>query len=130
MQMSRSWQVMMKNSLLSESTSAQKTSLQSIFRSKEYKTGEQVWTADSDATIAVLIDEGQFSFAGAGDAKPFTCGAFVGDMFALLNDEPLTTTLICTDKGSVYYGTKEDLLKFFDDNPGFRVFFLDRRFVE
>jgi len=130
MQKSRSWQCIMKNSMLSECTSAQKTYLQSILHTKETKKGEELWVADSPATIAVLIDEGQYVFAGADDAKPFTKGAFVGDMYALLNNERSTTTLICTEAGTVYYVTKEDLLKFFEDNPGFRVFFLDRRFVE
>ncbi len=45
-------------------------------------------------------------------------GAFVGDMTALMTDTPLTTTLLCSQSGSVYYVNKKDLLKFFDDNPG------------
>ena len=57
-------------------------------------------------------------------------GAFVGDMGALLNETPLTTTLICQEAGAIFSISQSDLLKFFDDNPGFRVFFMNRRFVE
>eukprot|EP00456_Euglypha_rotunda_P087649 TRINITY_DN8935_c0_g1_i4.p1 TRINITY_DN8935_c0_g1~~TRINITY_DN8935_c0_g1_i4.p1 ORF type:complete len:299 (-),score=28.61 TRINITY_DN8935_c0_g1_i4:27-923(-) len=69
MQKSKSWQCMMKNTLLSELTSSQKTYLQSILRTRTTRKGEEVWVADSPATEAVLIEEGEYVFAGASETK-------------------------------------------------------------
>jgi len=129
-QRTQSWQVISSNSVLAKLTSSQKTYLQSIFQQKEIKTNDTIWQQDEEATEAVLVAGGKFVFARATDMQPFTRGAFVGDMQALLNGTPLTTTLMCSKGGTVYFITKKDLLKFFEDNPGFRVFFMNRRFVE
>jgi len=130
MQRSQSWQAISANSVLCRLTSAQKTYLQSILQKREVKTGEVIWQQDSKATEAVLVGSGKFVFARAQDLQPFSRGALVGDMAALLNDTPLTNTLICIKSGQLYYVNQPDLLKFFDDNPGVRVFFMNRRFVE
>jgi CRP-like cAMP-binding protein len=130
MQRQQSWQVISCNSILEKLTSAQKTYLQSILHWRELKKGDVLWVAGEAATEAVLIESGRFSFARAREMAPFTKGAFVGDMNAIMDGGELTTSLICVEKGCVYYVTKTDLLKFFEDNPGFQVFFMSRRFVE
>jgi len=131
MQRTASWQCMMQNSVLKELTSSQKTYLQSLLRRREVKQGEEIWTNGDGNRIGILIEEGEFVFAGARDLKPFTRGAFVGDMKALLNNHPLSTTLISiSPKASFYYVDGVELLKFIEDNPGLFVYFMNRRFVE
>jgi hypothetical protein len=62
--------------------------------------------------------------------RPFTRGAFVGDFMSIVNDTPLSTSLLCVGDGVVYYVKKADLLRFFKENPGFQLMFLKARFVE
>jgi len=81
--------------------------------------------------MAVLIEEGEFVFSGATELKPFSRGAFVGDMKAVLNKTNTTTALICaSETGLAYYVTEQDLLKFIEENPGLYIYFLNRRFLE
>jgi CRP-like cAMP-binding protein len=130
MQREDSWQVIQANTILEKLTSAQKTYLQSILHRRSLQKGDVLWVAKEDASEAVLIESGSFCFARAREMAPFGRGAFVGDMEAILQSGKLTTSLICTATGSVYYVAKKDLIKFFGDNPGFQVYFMKRRFVE
>ena len=129
-QRSPSWQAISANSSLSQLSSAQKTYLQSLFIHRIVRAGEVIWQAGETATEAVLIADGQFYFSRAKEQAPFTRGALVGDMKALIAQSTLSTTLLCQVEGSVYAITRVHLLKFFDDNPGVKITFMNRRFIE
>jgi hypothetical protein len=62
--------------------------------------------------------------------KPFSRGAFIVEMHAMVTDTPLATTLLCAKSGSILQIAKNEWLSFLDRNPGMRVIFLTRRFVE
>jgi hypothetical protein len=130
MQRSESWGAMTANSALARLSSSQLTVLQSAFAKKTYGSGEVVWIEKKPASHAVLVLEGHFVFARAPDMKPFGRGAFLCEMGAMINDTPLTTSLLCAKAGSVLIVTRADWLSFLDKNPGMRVIFLARKFVE
>ena len=129
-QRSPSWQAISANSALSQLSSAQKTYLQSLFVHRLVEQGDTVWQASDPATEAVLIADGQFYFSRAKDQPPFTRGALVGEMRALIGSATLSTTLQCAESGSVFAITRPQLCKFFDDNPGVQILFMNRRFIE
>ena len=129
-QRSPSWQAISANSVLSQLSSAQKTYLQSLFVHRLVAEGDTVWQASDPATEAVLIADGQFYFSRATDQPPFTRGALVGEMRALIAANTLSTTLQCAEAGSVFAITRPQLCKFFDDNPGVQILFMNRRFIE
>ena len=129
-QRSPSWQAISANSALSQLSSAQKTYLQSLFVHRLVEQGDTVWQAADPATEAVLIADGQFYFSRAKDQPPFTRGALVGEMRALIGSSTLSTTLQCAESGSVFAITRPQLCKFFDDNPGVQILFMNRRFIE
>lgn len=56
--------------------------------------------------------------------QPFTRGAFLGEVNALLTDGKHTTTVTTQRAGSVYIIIKKDLLLFWDQNPGIQLAFL------
>eukprot|EP01006_Ploeotia_vitrea_P034141 TRINITY_DN65715_c3_g15_i1.p1 TRINITY_DN65715_c3_g15~~TRINITY_DN65715_c3_g15_i1.p1 ORF type:complete len:944 (+),score=511.27 TRINITY_DN65715_c3_g15_i1:53-2884(+) len=130
MQTEESWQVISSNTVLGKLSSSQKTYLQSILHKRDLKRGEVLWEAGEEAKMAVIVQSGLFLFARAKQMAPFKRGAFIGESRALLHGTPLQTTLVCGQDGSLFYVTKADLLKFFDDNPGTLVLFKDLRFVE
>ena len=130
MQRSKSWQVIAANSVLSQMSSSQKTYLQSIMQRRNCQAEEEIWSVGSDASEAILVSSGSFAFARATDIPPFRIGTFIGDTKCLLNQTPNTTSLLCTEAGSIYYVKRDDLVKFFDFNPGVQVRFLNRRFIE
>eukprot|EP00462_Mataza_sp_D1_P019112 CAMPEP_0175137714 /NCGR_PEP_ID=MMETSP0087-20121206/9959_1 /TAXON_ID=136419 /ORGANISM="Unknown Unknown, Strain D1" /LENGTH=874 /DNA_ID=CAMNT_0016420561 /DNA_START=311 /DNA_END=2935 /DNA_ORIENTATION=- len=130
MQNSRNWQVMNSNSVLSNLSSAQKTHLQSIFEIKVVKEGEKLWEAGSIADQCILVDTGLYAFARAQTLEPFSSGAFVGEVHAILDQRPLTTTLLCVEEGEVFYISRQELLHFLEENPGFLLYFLEKKFVE
>ena len=129
-QRSPSWQAISANSALSQLSSAQKTYLQSLFVHRLVAKGDTVWQASEPATEAVLIADGQFYFSRAQEQPPFTRGALVGEMRALIAATTLSTTLQCDEAGSVFAITRPQLCKFFDDNPGVQILFMNRRFIE
>ena len=129
-QRSPSWQAISANSALSQLSSAQKTYLQSLFVHRLVEQGDTVWQAGDPATEAVLIADGQFYFSRAKEQPPFTRGALVGEMRALIAATTLSATLQCAESGSVFAITRPQLCKFFDDNPGVQILFMNRRFIE
>lgn len=129
-QQSRNWQVMNQNQVLSSLSSAQKTYLQSIFESKLVSEGDVIWSSGEPADVCVLIASGRFVFGRAQDLKPFTTGAFVGEIKAIMDGKLLTTTLICVEAGEIWYISRVELVKFCEANPGFLLYFLTRKFVE
>jgi CRP-like cAMP-binding protein len=130
MQREESWQTLNCNSVFGSLSSSQKTYLQSILHKRDAFRGELLWEKGEDARIAVLVESGKYVFSRAKHLTPFSRGAFVGDMAALLYSKPISTTLVCIEDGTFYYITKKNLLKFFEDNPGVLVHIKDSKFTE
>eukprot|EP00808_Paulinella_micropora_P015650 g36229.t1 len=125
------YQTLECNSALSQLTSSQKQALQLMMVRRFVKEGETIWNAGEPACEAVLVENGEFMFAGAVDAADsFKRGALVGEFTALLSASPVFTTLVCTAEGSFYSLDRSQLLHFFQDNPGVEVAFLNHKFIE
>jgi len=101
-----------------------------LFVHRVIASGECIWQCGDIATEAVLIADGKFYFRRAKEQPPFARGALVGEMKALIAQTLLTTTLCCEERGSLYAITRVQLMKFFDDNPGVKIMFMNRRFIE
>jgi hypothetical protein len=65
-----------------------------------------------------------------GELKPFTSGAFVGEVDALRAGGPAVTAARVTAPGRLFVIDRTDLATFFEDNPGVYLSFLGARFVE
>lgn len=127
----RSWEVFARNSVLRSLTPTQKTQLQSFLTSRTIQTDEALWFSGEAAHEAFLLDEGVVTIESAsGHLAPFHSGAFLGEFDALRQHTPLTTTARVTSPGRVFHISREDLLRFFQDNPGVLVSFLGTKFVE
>jgi CRP-like cAMP-binding protein/glyoxylase-like metal-dependent hydrolase (beta-lactamase superfamily II) len=132
MRRQRSWDVINTNSVLSTLSSSQKTQLQAILRKRDVASGEVLWEKNSVASEAILVDEGQLVFEGGEDAglTPFVHGAFLGDIHALRDRSTVCSTLKAYEAGAVFSIDRDDLIDFFDRNPGLQLAFLKARFVE
>ncbi|MCS6900885.1 MAG: cyclic nucleotide-binding domain-containing protein, partial [Myxococcales bacterium] len=127
----RSWEVFNKNSVLRLLTPTQKTQLQSYLNSRPIQAGEALWFAGEPAHEAFLIEDGVIMIESAGgDLAPFQTGAFLGEFDALRHGTQLTTTARVTAPGRVFQISRDDLLRFFQENPGVLVSFLGTKFVE
>jgi CRP-like cAMP-binding protein/phosphoribosyl 1,2-cyclic phosphodiesterase len=126
-----SWEVFDQNSVLRNLSSAQKTQLQTYLESSQVNTGDVLWQAGQRAEEAVIVDDASIKLEADGGAlDPFFCGAFVGEADALRADGVLTTVARVVGKGRIFRICREDLNRFFQDNPGVLVSFLGTRFVE
>lgn len=125
------WRLLQKNSALRSLTSAQKTQLQSLLEARQVKTGELLWRAGDAADAALLIDDARLALEGVGGAtEPFGAGAFLGEIDELRHGGAHATTARAVHEGRVYRIARDDLLRFFQDNPGVCVSFLGTSFVE
>ena len=92
---------------------------------------EALWFAGEPAHEAFLVDEGVVTIESAsGHLAPFQSGAFLGEFDALRQGGALATTARVTAPGRVFQIHREDLLRFFQENPGVQVSFLGTKFIE
>jgi CRP-like cAMP-binding protein len=127
----RSWEVVEKNSVLRALTSAQKTQLQSYLSSRIIQVGDLLWMRGDPAAYAFLLDDGVVSIeSDSGKLEPFRTGAFLGEFEALRHDTPLCTTARVTGAGKVFQIDRDELMSFFQENPGVLVSFVGTKFVE
>jgi CRP-like cAMP-binding protein len=99
--------------------------------SRPLRAGELLWRAGEPAEEAVLVEEGAVVLeARSSQLAPFHQGAFVGEFDALRQGNALVTTARVAEGGRVFHIGREDLARFFGENPGVLVSFLGRRFVE
>lgn len=128
------WDLFDGNSVLQLLSSGQKTQLQSLLDPEEVQAGQALWVSGSTPKKAYLVGDAHVAIESAADPteglKPFTRGAFVGDVDAVLAGTATTTNARVTRAGSVYGLGREELQRFFDENPGVLVSFLGTRFVE
>lgn len=128
------WDLFEKNSVLSLLSSGQKTQLQSLLHPTDVRAGEVLWRAGEHHPRGYLAGDAVIELESPSDAegalKPFTRGAFVGDVDAILSGAPTHTSARAARAGSVYALQRDDLQLFFEENPGVLVSFLGARFVE
>ncbi len=91
-----------------------------------------LWKAGNKAEFGFLIIKGSFKFILGKEAEhgDFEKGAFIGEVSAMLNNEPLTTTVKATSDSLIYVLKKDDLVAFLSKNPGMLVLFQDVKFFE
>jgi CRP-like cAMP-binding protein/ribonuclease BN (tRNA processing enzyme) len=125
------WEVLGRNSVLSALTSAQKTQLQMYLTAYEAQADETLWREGEIPSRAYLIDEAVVTLRSSdGDLKPFAGGAFVGEVDALRTSGPAACSARVTKTGRLFAIERDDLVRFFEDNPGVNLSFLGARFVE
>jgi len=103
-----------------------------ILKEQEVPEKTILWKAGSKAEFGFLVVTGAFKFVSCKEAEhgTFEKGAFLGEVSAMLNNEPLTTTVKAATDGIIYVFQKDDLLGFLAKNPGLLVLFQDVKFFE
>ncbi len=125
------WELLAKNSVLSGLTSAQKTQLQMYLVPAQADDSQVLWRAGDIPKHAYLVDDAVVTMrCPEGELKPFTSGAFVGEVDALRTGGPAPSSARVTRTGKLFSIEKVDLARFFEDNPGVYLSFLGARFVE
>lgn len=112
-----------------EVTSSDTIKLHLIFQVKEKET---LWTAGNDATFVFIVISGVFKFVLCPEAKlveEFITGSFVGEVKALMNESPLTTTVKAMTDGLIYKIAKDDILNYLSKNPGILVNFAENKYI-
>lgn len=125
------WELLGKNSVLSALTSAQKTQLQMYLTPCQADDNQVLWRAGDIPRSGYLVDDAVVTMrCPEGELKPFTSGAFVGEVDALRTGGPAPSSARVTRTGKLFSIEREDLARFFEDNPGVYLSFLGSRFVE
>lgn len=126
-----SWEIFEHNGVLRSLTSAQKTQLQSYLRPIQVREAETLWNSGDPPDAAFIVDSAEVAIDGGRDELTFTHGAFLGEADALRADDVLCeTSARVTKSGRVFRIERDDLERFFEDNPGLLVSFIGTRFVE
>jgi CRP-like cAMP-binding protein/phosphoribosyl 1,2-cyclic phosphodiesterase len=125
------WELLARNSVLGALTSSQKTQLQMYLQPRHVHGTESLWEGGDIPKHAYLVDDAVVTMRGPeGELKPFTSGAFVGEVDALRTGLPSPSSARVTQKGKLFVIDRADLVRFFEDNPGVYLSFLGVRFVE
>jgi CRP-like cAMP-binding protein/phosphoribosyl 1,2-cyclic phosphodiesterase len=125
------WELLAKNSVLSSLTSAQKTQLQTYLVARLAGADDVLWQAGDVPRSAYLVDDAVVSMlCPEGELKPFTTGAFLGEVDALRTGSPAPSSARVTQAGRLFAIDRSDMARFFEDNPGVYLSFLGARFVE
>jgi glyoxylase-like metal-dependent hydrolase (beta-lactamase superfamily II) len=125
------WELLAQNSVLAHLTSAQKTQLQTYLVPCKGTDNEVLWCAGDVPKRAYLVDDAIVTLrCPEGELKPFTSGAFVGEVDALRTTGPSPSSARVTQTGKLFAIDTPDLVRFFEDNPGVYLSFLGTRFVE
>jgi CRP-like cAMP-binding protein/glyoxylase-like metal-dependent hydrolase (beta-lactamase superfamily II) len=127
----RSWELFARNSALGTLTSAQKTQLQSYLDVQPTRAGEVLWPKGRAAEHAYLVDTGSVSLEGYCDGlEPFSTGAFLGEVDALVAGSATTGSARVVEAGRVFRIGRSDLASWFDENPGAYLSFMGTRAIE
>jgi CRP-like cAMP-binding protein/ribonuclease BN (tRNA processing enzyme) len=125
------WELLAKNSVLAGLTSAQKTQLQTYMLPVHGDESQILWMAGDVPRNAYLVDDAVVTMrCPEGELKPFTSGAFLGEVDALRTGGPSPSSARVTQTGKLFRIERDDLSRFFEDNPGVYLSFLGARFVE
>lgn len=125
------WELFARNSVLSGMTSAQKTQLQTYLSPCRGAEDQVLWRGGDVPRCAYLVDDAVVTLrCPEGELKPFTSGAFLGEVDALRAGAPAPSSARVTRAGKLFEIERADLARFFEDNPGVYLSFLGARFVE
>lgn len=125
------WELFAKNTILSTLAPAQKQQLQTYLVPCQSADDQLLWRAGDVPTTAYLVDDAIVTMrCPEGELKPFTSGAFVGEVDALRTGSPAPSSARVTRTGKLFSIERSELTRFFDDNPGVYLSFLGARFVE
>jgi CRP-like cAMP-binding protein len=125
------WELLAKNSVLASLTSAQKTQLQTYMLPFHGDESQVLWMAGDIPRNAYLVDDAVVTMrCPEGELKPFTSGAFLGEVDALRTGGPAPSSARVTSTGKLFCIDRADLTRFFEDNPGVYLSFLGARFIE
>lgn len=125
------WELLARNSVLAAMTSAQKQQLQMCLVPSQGSDGQELWRAGDVPHQAFLVDDATVTMrTPEGELKPFTSGAFVGEVDSLRSGAPVASAARVTAPGRLFAIHEGDLARFFEDNPGVYLSFLGARFVE
>lgn len=102
-----------------------------ILEEEAVKKDEMLWKVGDEASFAIMISKGRFKFVDCGETEnEFETGAFIGEIEAMLNATPLTTTLISVTDGYIFKIGKANLLAFLNRNPGLFILFAQIKYFE
>ena len=125
------WELLAQNSVLGNLTSAQKTQLQTYLVPCNAHDNEVLWRVGDVPKRAYLVADATVTLrCPEGELKPFTSGAFIGEVDALRLLAPAPSSARVTATGALFAIEQPDLVRFFEDNPGVYLSFLGTRFVE
>ena len=125
------WELLAQNSVLGNLTSAQKTQLQTYLVPCNGNDNEVLWRVGDVPKRAYLVADATVTLrCPEGELKPFTSGAFIGEVDALRLRSPAPSSARVTVSGGLFAIEQPDLVRFFEDNPGVYLSFLGTRFVE
>jgi CRP-like cAMP-binding protein/phosphoribosyl 1,2-cyclic phosphodiesterase len=125
------WELLGQNSVLASLTSAQKTQLQTYLVPQQGQGDQILWSAGDVPSSAYFVDDAVVTLrCPEGELKPFTTGAFVGEVDSLRSQTPSPSAARVTRPGKLFAIDRADLIRFFEDNPGVYLSFLGARFVE
>ncbi|KAN0037459.1 hypothetical protein ACTFIV_002807 [Dictyostelium citrinum] len=128
----KSWETMSLNSVFSRCTNSQKTAIQSILVRELVKKDQTLWCKGDEALFGCLVAEGSFVFKEDDSLESFSQGSFLGDINAMTSQPPSIhkTTVVAIEESVIYKVLSQDLIKFFSNNPGIQLAFLDTIFVD
>lgn len=91
-----------------------------------------MWNVGDKATFAFIIKKGNIEFVDCPESEldELESGAFIGEIKAITDNSPLTTSVVATRKGKIFKIFKEDLISFLNKNPGLQLVFQDCKYLE
>ena len=96
------------------------------------KKDEYMWKVGDEAKFAFMISKGSFKFANCSESElgEFVTGVFIGEIEAMINNTPLTTSIYACADGIIFKIEKDDLMAYLNRNPGLFVLFSQVKFFE
>lgn len=125
------WELISKNSVLSSLTSSQKTQLQSALDPVELPKGAVLWERGKTPDAAYLVVEGEVRIDTPGvDSIRLRHAAFLGEVDALRKGGRAVGSAQAETAVKLFAIDRDEVRRFFDDNPGLFLAFLGTRFAE
>jgi CRP-like cAMP-binding protein/glyoxylase-like metal-dependent hydrolase (beta-lactamase superfamily II) len=125
------WELIGRNTVLGGLTSSQKTQLQSALSPIELPKGTVLWSRGQTPEAAYLIVEGEVRVDAPGvDSVHLGPSAFVGEVDALRKGGRAAGSAETETAVRLFAIDREEVRRFFDDNPGLYLAFLGTRFAE
>jgi CRP-like cAMP-binding protein len=118
----KTWTTIKANPFFKNLSSFQITQLESILKEVEIEKGETLFQKDSLSGHIFIIIEGCVEEINEHKlSKECLKGAIVGDIFAIKEKRPITSTYKAKSKSKLYRIEGEAILNFLEDNPGVKM---------